>query len=174
MLLLLTFQLYQFLLLLLLLLFLLLLPLLLMLLTFLLTLPQLTLLTFPGSDTSDRGCGRECSRGCGKERHRRSQSGSTPPVTFPNIPYSFSNSPLFLGNPQGPNFSLCSPRTAYTSFLLFLDDQLLQCIVNQTNVYDRMHGTPGYDMLHKIRPVLNSLYVKKYGAVQPWEETCGE
>ena len=71
--------------------------------------------------------------------HRRSHSRSPPPVTFPNVPYSFSNPPLFIGYPQGPNFSLRNPGTAYTYFSLFFDDQLVEYISNKTK-------TPSFSM----------------------------
>ena len=78
----------------------------------------------PGCNTSDRKHGRG--------HHRRSHSGSPPPVTFPNVPYSFSNPPPSIGYPQGPNFiSLRNPGTAYTYFSLFFDDQLLEYIANE-------------------------------------------
>ena len=84
--------------------------------------------TPPRYNTSDkrRGRGRSSGhgRGHGRGHHRRSHSGSPPPVTFLNFPYSFSNPPSFLGYPQGPNFSLRNPGTAYTYFSLFFDDQL--------------------------------------------------
>ena len=53
-------------------------------------------------------------------------------ITFPNVPYSFSNPLLFIGYPQGPNFSLRNPGTGYTYFSLFFDDQLLEYISNKT------------------------------------------
>ena len=96
-----------------------------------------------GSDTPNRGHGRGHGRGGGRGHgrgcHRRSHSDSPPLVTFPNVPYSFSNPPPFLGNPQGPNFSLRNPGAAYTYFSLFFDDQLLQHIGNQTKVYAKLY-----------------------------------
>ena len=77
-----------------------------------------------GSDTPNRGHGRGHGRGGGRGYgrgcHWRSHSNSPPLVTFPNVPYSFSNPPPFLGNPQGPNFSLRNPGAAYTYFSFFL------------------------------------------------------
>ena len=62
-------------------------------------------------------------------------------MNFPNCRYSFSNPPPFTGDPQGPTFSLRNPEsaTAYTYFSLFFDDQLLEHIANQTNLYARLH-----------------------------------
>ena len=70
---------------------------------------------------------------------RRQRDGTPPPVLFPDVPYSFSNPPPFSASPQGPTFSLGSRGSAYTYFSMFFDDDLLQHIVDQTNLYARLH-----------------------------------
>ena len=94
---------------------------------------------FPGSTTSARehGRSRRHGRGRGRGRGRRSPS----PPSFPNCTYSLSNPPPFTADPEGPAFSIWRPEecTAYTYFSLFFDDQLLQHIVEQTNLYARQH-----------------------------------
>ena len=54
-------------------------------------------------------------------------------MTFPNCRYSISSPPPFTGEPEGPTFRL------HTHISLFFDDQLLQHIANQTNLYARLH-----------------------------------
>ena len=74
----------------------------------------------------------------GSSRHQR--AGTPPPVLFPNIPYSFSNPPPFSGSLQGPTFSLGSRGSAYTYFSMFFYDDLLQHIVDQTNLYAKLNA----------------------------------
>ena len=75
-------------------------------------------------------------RGTGGGRARR-----TVPVDFPKCHYSFTNPPPFIGDPCGPTFSLRQPEsaTAFTYFLLLFDDDLLNHIANQMNLYARLH-----------------------------------
>ena len=54
----------------------------------------------------------------------------------------FLTNPLpFIGDPQGPTFSLRKPESAsaYTYFSLLFDDDLLTHIANQTNLYATLH-----------------------------------
>ena len=99
----------------------------------------------PASSTSPTlgGGGRR-----GRKRAVGSDSGTvgggakcTIPVDFPNCQYSFANPPPFVGDPHGPTFSLRHPEsaTAFTYFSLFFDDDLLNHIANQMNLYARLH-----------------------------------
>ena len=100
----------------------------------------------PDSSASP-GRGRSRGRGHGRDGDGSSSDSSTgrvrrhgrpkPPVTFPNCIYSFSRSPHFIGVDPGPTFLMRDHdnATAYTYFSLFFDDQLLQHIVDQTNLH---------------------------------------
>ena len=114
-----------------------------------------------------RGCGRGKGRGRDRSQSPASSTSPTPggggrrgrkravgsdsgtvgggpkctiPVDFPNCQYSFSNPPPFIGDPHGPTFSLRHPEsaTAFTYFSLLFDDDLLNHIANQTNLYARL------------------------------------
>ena len=82
------------------------------------------------------GRGRGTGRGS-RGRRENERDESPPPVTFPNVMYSFSNPPPFIGQHQGPNFSWRDPSSvnALTYFSLFLDDALLEHIAAETNRY---------------------------------------
>ena len=90
----------------------------------------------PGSPAPPGG-GRGGGRGRGRGRGRGCRDTPEPP-TFPNCAYSFSNRPPFTGNSPGPTLTLRDP-SAYNYFALFFDDQLVQHIVDQTNLYARLH-----------------------------------
>ena len=79
-----------------------------------------------------KGTGRG-SRG----RRENKRDESPPPVTFPNVMYSFSNPPSFIGQPQGPNFSWQDPSSvnALTYFSVFLMTCYLEHIAAEANRY---------------------------------------
>ena len=74
--------------------------------------PQQLLHLLKGVEDGDVGRGhsslpsRLCGRGPGRSSRRRQKDGIPPLLFFPNIPYSFNNSPSLPGSLQGPNFSL--------------------------------------------------------------------
>ena len=64
----------------------------------------------------------------------------TVPVDFLNSHYCFTNPPPFIGDPQGPTFSLRKPESAsvYTYFSLLFDDDQMIHIADQMNLYTRL------------------------------------
>ena len=94
-----------------------------------------TLPTPGGGGRARRRRATGADSGTGRGRTRR-----TVPVDFPNCHYSFANPPSVIGDPHGPTFSLRHPEsaTAFTYFSLLFDDDWLNHIANQTNLYGRL------------------------------------
>ena len=82
---------------------------------------------------------RLSGRGQGRSSSRCQSDGTSTPVSYPNIPYSFSNPPPFSGSLQWPTFNMGSHIGAYTYFSMVFDDDLLHHLVDQTDLYARLH-----------------------------------
>jgi len=78
--------------------------------------------------------GRSHRRGRGSKR-----KCTLPPPTFPDSHFSFEAPPSIVVHHPGPTFGLRLPASAYRYFSLFFDDQLLEHIANQMNLYAKLH-----------------------------------